>query len=70
MRCAAEIARVVGAAALSLMTDLQQELAVAGELQDLRVFLAPGTQPHVVLVIDVDPVFELRPFIPLSRTAP
>ena len=56
--------------ALALMADLHQELALARELQDLRVLLAAAAQPHVVLVVDVDAVLELRPLVARARSAP
>src|SRR5262245_42177670 len=36
----------------------------------MGIFLAAGAEPHVVVVIDVDPVFEIGPFVPWSGTAP
>ena len=56
--------------ALALMADLHQELALARELQDVRILVAAGAEPHVVLVVDVDAVFELRPLVAGARSAP
>ena len=67
---AAEIVRVVAAAALALMPDLHQELAVARELQDLRVLVAAAAEPDVVLIVHVDAVLELRPLVAGARAAP
>src|SRR5439155_27387612 len=69
-RGAAEILRVVAALSLALMADLQQELAVARELQDLRVLVAAAAEPDIVAAIDVDSVFELRPLVAGPRAAP
>ena len=56
--------------ALALTPDLHQELALARELQDLRVLVAAAAEPHVVLVVHVDAVLELRPLVAGAGPAP
>jgi hypothetical protein len=65
-----EIFGVVAATALPRVTDLPQEPALAGKLKNVRVLVAAGAEPHVILLIHVDAVLELRPFIALCRSAP
>ena len=50
--------------------DLHQELAVLGELQDVRVLLAVAADPDVALVVDMDAVVGFRPLVALARPAP
>jgi hypothetical protein len=56
------------------MSDLQQELAVAVELEDL-VFTRPGRaspgDPDIVLVVDEDPMLVVGewPFVPAAGSA-
>ena len=50
--------------------DLHQELAVLGELEQVRVLLAVAADPDVALVVDVDAVVGLRPFVARSGAAP
>src|SRR6185436_5376849 len=57
-------------AARALLSDLQQELAVLGELQDVGVGAAVAANPDVALVVDEDAVVAVGPFIALTRTAP
>src|SRR5678816_146557 len=70
-----EIRGVVASGAASATSDLQEELAVAVELQDL-VLTRPGRassgDPDVVLVIDKDAVLVVwrRPFVAVARTLP
>ena len=66
----AEVLCVVAAAALARVPDLHQELAVARELQNVRVFFAAGAQPHVVPLVHIDAVLELWPIVAGTRTAP
>src|SRR5207247_9202932 len=66
----AEVLCVVAAAAPARMPDLHQELAVARELQNVRVFVAAGAQPHVVSLVNIDTVLELWPIVAGARTAP
>ena len=47
-------------AARALLADLQQELAVLGELQDVRVGAAVAADPDVALVVDEDAVVARR----------
>ena len=69
-----EIRDVVAAGPAPAMSDLQQELARAVELEDL-VFTRPARatpgNPDVVTVVDVDPVLVVGewPVVPLTRTA-
>jgi hypothetical protein len=70
LRWPAKVRRVVVAAALSQTTDLQQELPVAGELHDVGVLRAAGTDPDVALVVHGDPVFHRGPFVALAGSAP
>src|ERR1700704_4117279 len=57
----AEVLGVVAPAALTLVPDLHQERSLARELQDVRVFVAARAEPHVILVVHVDAMFELWP---------
>ena len=61
---------VVAAAPVALPADLHQELSLPRELQDVRVLVAPGAKPDMVLRVDVDAVLELRPFVALTGPAP
>jgi hypothetical protein len=70
VRRAAHIPGVVAAGVLPLPADLEQKPPAARELQDLRVLLAAAAEPDVVLVIDVDPVLEIGPLVPVIGTAP
>ena len=67
---AAEILLIVAAGVLAGVADLQQELAVLGELQDVGVLLAVAADPDVALVVDVDAVVRLRPFVALAPGRP
>src|SRR6267378_5949804 len=66
----AEVLEVVAARVLAVAAQLHQELPLLGELEDLGVAFAVAAQPHVALVIDVDPVRPFRPLVARSRTAP
>ena len=57
---AVDVARVVAAAALPVLADLQQELPGLRELQEIRVAVAVTGEPDVVVVIDVDAVLDVR----------
>jgi hypothetical protein len=70
VRRRAEVRGVVAAFALPGLPDLHQELPVARELQDLRVFSPPAPEPNVVFVVDVDAMLELRPVISRAWSAP
>src|SRR6267143_6746337 len=70
VRRGAEVLRVVAAGAFALTADLLQELAVAGELENVRVLVAAGAEPHTILMVDVDAVLELRPFVTRPRSTP
>ena len=63
---AAEVLEVVAAGVLAEPADLHQELAVLGELQDVRVLRAVAADPDVALVVDVDAVVRLRPLVALA----
>ena len=65
-----EIGEVVAPLALALRADLQQEPAVPGELENLRVVAAAARQPDVVQVVDEDAVLRLRPLVVVGRAAP
>ena len=67
---AAEVLGSLLPAFVAELADLQQELAVLGELQDVRVLLAVAADPDVALVVDVDAVVRLRPLVALARAAP
>ncbi len=67
---AAEVLRIVAAAALTLAADLHHELPLARELQNVRVFLPAAAQPDMVCVVDVDAMLEVGPLVALARTAP
>src|SRR6185436_15285851 len=57
-------------AARTLLADLQDELAVLGELQDVRVWAAVAADPDVPLVVDEDPVVAVGPLVALAGAAP
>ena len=68
---------VVAPRACSGASDLHQELAGGGELEDVRVGVtlrvispAVAADPHVVLVIDGDAMVGIRPHVALGGTAP
>src|ERR1700721_3763137 len=52
------------------MAYLQQKFAIPRELEDLRIFRTSTCNPDVVLGIDVNPMFQFRPFISGSGSAP
>src|SRR5262249_9344820 len=58
-----EVLRIVAALALAELADLHQELAVLGELEDMGVLLAVAADPDIALVVDMNTVVGLRPFI-------
>ena len=62
--------RVVAAAERAGAADLQQERAVARELQDLAVTLPVAPDPDVVQVVDEDAVLLVRPLVAVAGTAP
>ena len=66
----AEVREVVAALALPVPADLQQELAVAGELQDVGVVAAAAAEPDVVQVVDEDAVLRVGPLVALAGPAP
>src|SRR5712692_1900944 len=66
----AEVLEIVAAGVLAEPADLQQELAVLGELEDVRILLAVAADPNVAFVVDVDAVIGLRPFIARPWPAP
>ncbi len=70
LRHAAEALEVVAADALPLPPDLHEELAVARELQEVRILVAVAANPHVVLVVDEDAVVRGRPLVAGGGTAP
>jgi hypothetical protein len=55
---------------LPLLADLQDELAVHGELQQLPVALAVAGEPDEIVVVDEDAVLACGPLIALPRSAP
>src|SRR5882672_11406228 len=70
LRRAAEVLQVVAALVVAVLAHLQQELAVLGELQHLRVLRAVAADPDVTLVVDEDAVVRLRPLVAGARAAP
>ena len=70
VRRRAKIFPIVAALASALMANLHQESAGARELEDLRVLVSAAGDPHIVLIVDVNPVLQLWPFIAVARTAP
>ncbi len=58
------------AATRALLADLQQELAVFGEFQDLRVRTAIAADPNIALIVDENPVVGVRPLETFARSAP
>src|SRR4051794_13065419 len=67
---APEVLRVVASGVFAGAADLQQELAVLGELQDMSVLLTVAADPDIALVVDVDAMVRLRPLVALPRAAP
>ena len=61
---------VVVPSTLTLMADLQHELAQPGELENLRILRAIAGGPNEVLLINVDAVLALGPFIAGALAAP
>src|SRR5688572_30800675 len=63
--------RVVAAFVDALSADLQEELAVAGELQDVRVLLlVVAADPDVAFVIDREAMVVRGPLVAVPRTTP
>ena len=69
-RGTAKVFSIVAAAVLTWMPDLEQKLALRGELQNLIVFRSGPAHPYMVVEIDIDSVHELGPVISGARTAP
>ncbi len=67
---APEIFRIAATGVLALVTGLQQELAILGELEDLGILGAVAAEPDVALVVHVDAMHGLRPFVALARATP
>src|SRR5690606_7677118 len=68
-----DAAKMLGAltvGGLARLPDRQQDLAVARELQDVRIALTVAANPDVVLVIDRDAVVRRGPLVSLAFTAP
>src|SRR5262249_28719908 len=63
LRYPSEVLGVVAARVLALMAGLRQELAVLGELQDLRILAAVAAERDIALVIDDHAVHRFRPLI-------
>jgi hypothetical protein len=51
----------IAVVALSLLADLQHELAVHGEFEELSVLLAVAGEPYEIVVVDENSMFALRP---------
>ena len=66
----ADVLGVVAALVLARVADLHQELALAGELENLVVLLRAAAQPDVVLGVHEDPVLRVRPLIAGTGPAP
>src|SRR3954467_30214 len=69
MRRPTELRATVGALRLTGTSDLHEEFAVRGELEDLVVFVAVAGNPDVAFRVDVDAMFALRPLPAASRPA-
>src|ERR1019366_6555119 len=67
---AAQAGHVVAGGAVRGVADLQDEAAVAGELQDLTVIRAVPTKPDEAVWIDMDPVLALEPVVTRACAAP
>src|SRR6185295_17861332 len=67
---ASELGLAVGAAGGTGLANLLQELAVGRELEDLVVVLAVAGKPDVALLVDVDAVLALGPFVASAWAAP
>src|SRR5262249_44422226 len=70
LRHPAEVLQVVAALVVAEAAELEQELAVLGELEDMRVLLAVAADPDVALVVDEDAVVRLGPLVALPWPAP
>src|SRR5262249_21276136 len=70
VRRGAQILSVVAALPFALMAYLQQEPALASELENLRILVAASGQPHLIASVDVDAMLELRPFVAGARSSP
>src|SRR5262249_8320476 len=64
-----EILEIVAAGILAGAANLQQELAVLGEFEKVRILLAVASDPNIAFVIHVDPMVELRSFLAVHWTA-
>ena len=62
-RRASNVVGVVAAAIPARVADLQQELSLAGELQEVVVFLRAAAQPDVVVAVDEDAVRRAEPLV-------
>src|SRR4051812_19676371 len=69
MRRPTELRATVGALRLTGTSDLHEEFAVRGELEDLVVLVAVAGDPDVAFRVDVDAMFALRPLATASRPA-
>ena len=65
-----EILKIVAAGILAGAAHLHQEFSVLGEFQQLRVLGAIAPDPHIALVVHVNPVVGLRPLKTLTGAAP
>src|SRR6185503_619986 len=60
----------IAVVALARLADLQDELALHGELEELSVLLAVAGKPDEIIGVDEDAVLALGPLIALPRSAP
>jgi hypothetical protein len=60
----------IAVVALPRLADLQDELAVHGELEELAVLLAVAGKPDEIVAVDEDAVLALGPLIALPRSTP
>ena len=67
---ASEVLDIITPLALASTSDLEQELTVGGELENVGIRRTVAADPNVVLVVDVDTVFVLRPLELVTGAAP
>jgi hypothetical protein len=70
VRGPAEVRGVAVAAGLVGFADLEEKFPVAGELEYLMILCVVAADPHVVLIVDEDPVLVQGPLVARAGAAP
>src|SRR5262245_5584824 len=65
---ASEVLRIVTALILSGMADLKNELSLVRKLENLVVLFRVSAQPHIILIVDENPVPRGRPLVVFRRS--